>query len=140
MNPYVDILKSQLKYLKTIFQTRKDVSDDMIFQERLYQYNSPINVISHTINNLNYYSEAKFDLTSEADFIDLFEDINEPICDLILKNYEITIDKFKKMIKDENLNNELLNNKIPYLVMHTIQHIGQGIRLQKMNIKITSKL
>ena len=126
MNPYTKTLRSQLAYLKKIFDRRKDEPEELMPKEIDFQSNSPLSVIAHAINNLNYYSDIKFDLMSDLDYVDLFEEINEPVYDLILKNYEKSITKFQELIDSNILTEDHFNDQVPYLTMHTIQHIGQG--------------
>lgn len=138
MNAYVNVLEEQFKYLKKIFESRKDVPDSMLLKEKDMPYNSPLNVISHAINNLYFYAENNFIIGDETEFDDLFEESNDNLYAVILEKYRLAIDMFTKMLDDKDFNQTAYETKISYLIMHTVQHIGQGIRLHKMNTYVTN--
>ena len=135
MHPYVKVLHEHLKLVEATLEKRKDFPVELFLKDREMPQNSPVFLFSHAINNLYYYSHTWFNIASEIDYIDLFEDIEKyTIHKKCSENYLLAINAFEKMIENEKFNYSELEDKLAYTVAHIVQHVGQGLRIHKMNI------
>jgi hypothetical protein len=134
MNQYEIVINWAFKYTKNILKGRVELGNDSLTSDVLFAEQNPLELFNHALSNIIYYSKIDYANTDD-DAPEINFNLNEPLTDQIISK----IDDAEKLFNDciKRLERPITEEKekfIGAIVMHTIIHFGQALRLQKMII------
>ena len=141
-NEYSIVLHKQFDYVKSLLEKRKieflplSLTKDIGFED-----NSPFKVFKHAVIALYHFSTHDFFPEDFGNRKDIFNSDPEDLVEEIIQKYNLAIDEFDRAIMEisEEKYSEIKEN-LGNLIMHVVGHIGQAIRLQKLNMSEETKL
>ena len=135
MNQFEQILFQNVKYAKRLISNRNNESIRNLF---FYAEASPLELYNHAISTMIHFSQIDFANFETKKIESLSFNKNSPLSEQLISCLDQMLDEFSKSMARINERSNLgeLSDFISLNVMHTVTHIGQALRLQKINLNI----
>ena len=133
MNPFEQVLNRTIKYTKKLQEDREDES---LILDVPYSESSPIKLFNHSMSTMIHFSKINFENfnTSKVQPLNFKENI--PLTPQLHSYLDEMLHEFSASIQriEESGKFDKLSDFISLNVMHTVTHIGQALKLQKINV------
>lgn len=134
MNQFEIVLNRAINYSKNLLSKRND--DKSLLETLEYCDQSALDLYNHLISTMIHFSNIKFENFDTSKVKPIVFDVKDSITDQLLELFDEMSEKFSKCI--EVLSKQEIDEHQDFIgvtVMHTVTHLGQALRLQKIALK-----
>ena len=133
---HLEILETFFTYMSKILDRRGTPSPKSLVFSPTTNGQSALELFSHGINTLHKFSTNKFPETPPAEVLLFDLENGTPLHLQVIMNFRAALKEFSLALKQ--CDDEVMSKKgefITTLVMHTLVHCGQALRVQKQVIE-----